>query len=194
MQSLAAMLLFLMAFAASAQESRDVASFTHWRESNGEEVDAFESHLKSVELHSVVELHELLRSASAWHECKAEPYAVPPPEQWASVVSVLRLLKELISQQILGAFVVHSAYRGLELNKCAGGAIGSAHLRSFAVDLTPLGTEDVTNKMCTFWRERGRDWRMGFSRYRSGRLHVDTAGYRTWGSDHTGKSAVCSAA
>jgi hypothetical protein len=38
---------------------------------------------------------------------------------------------------------------------------------------------------------QGKDWNMGFSRYPSGRIHIDTAGYRTWGYDHTGKSAVC---
>ena len=185
--------LSVLSLAVFAQETRDAESFAVWRGQNAAFVADFESHLRTAELHSVVALHELLRSASSWRECSAQPYAVPPAEQWPSVVSVLQLLKELTSQQILGPFVVHSAYRGPELNKCAGGAVGSAHLRAFAVDLTPLGSDDLTSKICSFWREQGREWRMGFSRYPSGRLHFDTAGYRTWGSDHTGKTAVCSA-
>ncbi|MFN0186688.1 MAG: D-Ala-D-Ala carboxypeptidase family metallohydrolase [Aquabacterium sp.] len=189
-----AWLLLCVSLAVSSQETRDAKSFASWRNQNSAVVADFEAHLRSTGLHSVVELHELLRSASSWRECGSEPYAVPPPEQWPSVESVLRLLRELTSQQVLGPFVVHSAYRGAELNKCAGGAAGSAHLRAFAVDLTPNGTEDLTTGICNFWREHGRGWNMGFGRYPSGRLHFDTAGYRTWGSDHTGKSAVCRAA
>jgi len=194
LHSLVASVLLFVALAASAQETRDAASFSLWRAKHVAAVEAFETHLRSIDLHKVVVLHELLRSASSWEECKSEPYAVPPPEQWASVTTVLRLLKELVERQVLGEFVVHSAYRGPELNKCAGGVPASAHLRSFAVDLTPIGPEDRTAMLCGFWREHGQGWRMGFSRYPTGRLHIDTSGYRTWGSDHTGKSAVCSAA
>ena len=194
MRSLVASVLLLVALCASAQETRDDATFAAWKQQNAAAVSEFHAHLATLELHTVVELAQLLRSASSWQECSAEPYAVPPQEQWQSVESVLRLLKELTEKQILGSFVVHSAYRNQDLNKCAGGAPGSAHLRSFAVDLTPTGSEDVTAKLCSFWREQGRTWRMGFSRYPSGRLHIDTSGYRTWGSDHTGRSAVCSAA
>ncbi len=193
MHALAALLLCLSAFTAVAQETRDATSFALWKDKNAAAVADFQAHLKSAELDSVVALHELLRTASAWQDCHAEPYAVPPRDQWPSVVSVLQLLKALTAQQILGSFVVHSAYRGPELNQCAGGAPKSAHLRSFAVDFVPLSAEDITSKMCKFWREHGREWQMGFSRYPSGRMHVDTAGYRTWGSDHSGKSAVCSA-
>jgi uncharacterized protein YcbK (DUF882 family) len=194
LHSLAPSLLLLVAIAASADETLDAAMFAAWKDQNASSVAEFYAHLESVDLHTVVELNQLLRSASSWQSCNAEPYAVPPQDQWASVSSVLRLVKELTEMKILGPFVVHSAYRGPELNKCAGGAPGSAHLRSFAIDLTPTGSEDVTAKLCDFWREHGRAWRMGFSRYPSGRLHLDTSGYRTWGSGHTGKSAVCSAA
>jgi uncharacterized protein YcbK (DUF882 family) len=194
LHALAGFLLLSASFTASAQETRTAGTFDLWRAKHAASVEAFESHLRSADLHSVVALHELLRSASSWEECRAEPYAVPPPEQWASVTAVLGLLKELVERQVLGEFVVHSGYRGPDLNKCAGGAAASAHLRSFAVDLTPVGPEDRTAKLCSFWREYGQGWRMGFSRYPSGRLHIDTAGYRTWGADHTGKSAVCIAA
>ena len=30
--------------------------------------------------------------------------------------------------------------------------------------------------------------------YPSGRIHIDTSGYRSWGSDRTGKSAYCTSA
>ena len=191
---LLAVVLLLFAWSGlGAQETRDASTFATWQAQHQEAVAQFERHLAQADLHQVLALPELLKSASAWRDCKAEPYAIPPPEQWPSVLSVLRLLRELQSQGVLGAFTVHSGYRGPQLNECAGGAKGSAHLRAFAVDLTPLGGEDPTPRLCNFWREHGRQWRMGFSRYPSGRLHIDTAGYRNWGADHTGQSAVCSA-
>ena len=30
--------------------------------------------------------------------------------------------------------------------------------------------------------------------YPSGRIHIDTSGYRSWGSDHTGKYPYCTSA
>jgi uncharacterized protein YcbK (DUF882 family) len=195
MRALVTLLFCIATCSAVAQEMRNAASFAVWREQNAAAVADFQSHLQSAELDSVVPIDELLRTASDWQTCQAQPYAVPPRDQWPSVVSVLQLLKTLTTQQILGPFVVHSAYRDPELNKCAGGAPKSAHLRAFAVDFVPVtdSTDEVTKKLCRFWREHGRQWRMGFSRYPSGRMHIDTAGYRTWGVDHSGKSAVCGA-
>jgi len=188
------LLLLFGALGASAQEARDVTSFDIWKKQNAVAVSKFEAHLESLELNAIVELHQLLRSASSWKTCNSEPYAIPPVAQWESVTSVLRLLKEITDKKILGPFVVHSAYRSPKLNKCAGGAPRSAHVRSFAVDLSPMSAEDPTAKLCSFWRKRGRAWGMGFSRYPSGRFHIDTSGYRTWGSDHTARSSVCKAA
>lgn len=194
MRLLPILLLLCSAFGASAQETRDISSFAAWKEKNAADVLRFEAHLKALELSEVVELHQLLRSASNWKMCKSEPYAIPPLEQWESVVSVLRLLKELTDKKILGPFVIHSAYRGPALNECAGGAKRSAHVRSFAVDLSPIRAENPTAKLCNFWRKHGSGWHMGFSRYPSGRFHIDTSGYRTWGPDHTSRSSVCKSA
>jgi len=194
MRPLPMLLLLFCALSASAQEIRDIASFDVWKERNTTDVLKFEAYLESLKLNKVVELHQLLRSASSWKSCKSEPYAIPPEEQWKSVNFVLRLLKELTDKKILGPFVIHSAYRGPPLNKCAGGAPRSAHVRSFAVDFLQTSAEDPTAKLCNFWRKHGRAWNMGFSRYPSGRFHIDTSGYRTWGADHTARSSVCKAA
>ncbi|MFM7706332.1 MAG: D-Ala-D-Ala carboxypeptidase family metallohydrolase, partial [Rubrivivax sp.] len=120
------------------------------------------------------------------------PFALPPREQWAAVSSVLRLLQALQDQGVVGrSLELHSGYRNPALNTCAQGAPGSAHLRSFAIDFTLLDGSDPTERLCAFWRTQGRAWNMGLSRYPSGRIHLDTAGYRTWGADHTGRSSVC---
>ena len=188
--------LCLLPLAGPAQEVRDASTFATWRAANEAVVVAFETELAKSGLSDVVELGQLLRSASDWQTCRAAAYAVAPPEQWPAVISVLRLLKELTQRGLLGqgGFQVHSGYRDAALNECAGGAPRSAHLKSFAIDLTPLGNEDLTQKLCGFWQEEGRAWNMGLSRYPSGRIHIDTAGYRTWGADHSGKSTACSAA
>jgi len=54
-----------------------------------------------------------------------------------------------------------------------------------------LGNEDMMQKLCGFWQEEGRAWNLGLMRYPSGRIHIDTVGYRTWGADHSGKSTAC---
>lgn len=172
-------------------ETRDAATYAAWAATRAGDVQAFEQHLARAGVAGVVRIDELLRSASAWRDCGAEPYAVPPPAQWPAAVRVLELLRTLVEAGVLGAFEVHSAYRDERLNACAGGARGSAHLRTFAVDLTPRDRRDATAALCAFWREHGRAWAMGLSRYPSGRIHVDTAGYRTWGADQTGRTSAC---
>lgn len=190
----AALAAALPALPAFAQEVRTAESFAAWRAGHEAEVAAFTDHLKQAGVAEVAALHQLLRSASDWQPCAAEPYAVPPADQWPAVLAVLKLLQTLNQHGVLGPFEVFSGYRGPELNKCAGGAPRSAHLRAFAVDLRPVDGAEPGPMLCTFWREQGRAWNMGLSRYPSGRIHIDTAGYRTWGADHTGSSAFCAAA
>lgn len=174
-------------------DARSAAHFATWRATREATVTPFAQHLAEAGLHAVVPLHELLRSASDWQRCDAEPFAVPPAAQWPAVLQVLRLLRQLRADGALGEFEVVSAYRDESLNRCAGGAPRSAHLRHFAVDLLPRHGTDPAAALCTFWRTQGAAWAMGLSRYPSGRIHVDTAGWRTWGADHRGGSAWCTA-
>jgi len=179
--------------APASAPARGAALFEAWRVANTAAMRELEQHLAQQDLATVLPLEQLLRSASSWHECKAEPYAVPPPAQWPAVISVLRLLRELRAAGVVAAIEVHSGFRESSLNTCAGGAPRSAHHRSFAIDFTPVDSPDPTARLCDFWRTHGRRWAMGLSRYPSGRIHIDTSGHRTWGADHTGRSAVCDA-
>ncbi len=184
---------------ASAPREREREPFGPWRQAHAASVDALEAHLARHGVLGVLPAEQLLRSASSWAECRAPGYAVPPEAQWPAVVSVLQLVQALTAAGTLGPIEVHSGYRDAALNECAGGAARSAHLTSFAIDFTPVapiaaqGVSDPLPRLCEFWRTQGRAWRMGFSRYPSGRIHIDTAGYRTWGADHTGRTALCSA-
>ena len=176
-----ALVVTLASLAGCAGSPRGPLAFASWRTANAAQVMAFERHLGEQGVAEVLPLHQLLRSASSWRECASEPFALPPPEQWGAAVSVLRLLQALQAAGVVGTELeVHSAYRGPVLNACAQGAAGSAHLRSFALDFTLPAGPDPTGRLCAFWREQGRAWRMGLSRYPSGRIHIDTAGFRTW--------------
>jgi hypothetical protein len=190
--ALAAAALLLGTLAGCALAPRGEFAFAAWRPWQGQPLADFERHLLAEGVSQVLPLHQLLRSASSWRECGAEPFALPPREQWPAVASVLRLLQALqAAGAVERALEVHSGYRHPALNVCAQGAAGSAHLRSFAIDFTPLDGSDPTERLCAFWRTQGRAWNMGLSRYPSGRIHIDTAGHRTWGADHTGRSSVC---
>jgi hypothetical protein len=170
-------------------DERDAVLFTHWRSGRAVELESFESFLVYEKVAEVVPTYQLLRSASMWKECKAEPFQVPPTDVWPQVRDLLLLLRELRTRQVLPAFEVVSAYRGPALNRCAGGAPRSSHMR-FAVDIAPLQQADA-DRLCRFWREEGKAWDMGVSRYPSGRIHIDRTGYRTWGATHGRGSSYC---
>ncbi|TWO69838.1 peptidase M15 [Caenimonas sedimenti] len=188
-------LLFLIAWlggnAARAQaDERDATQFAQWRLSRQAQVEAFQTFLDQENLAHVSPLHELLRSASMWKECKAEPFQIPPAAQWSEVRKVLQLLVTLRERKLLDRIEVVSGYRDEALNRCAGGSPRSAHRRSFAVDLAPLSRAQGL-ALCRFWRDQGEPLDMGLSRYPTGRVHIDRAGYRTWGEDHTRLTSFC---
>jgi hypothetical protein len=172
-----------------SDDERDSVLFSIWRSKRASEVDTFGAFLVSEDVAEVVPLYQLLRSASMWKDCNAEPFELPPQEDWEKVRDVLILLRELHQRDVLPGFEVVSAYRDPRLNRCAGGAPGSAH-QKFAVDIAPLSPE-VGGRLCAFWREHGKQWDMGVSRYPTGRIHIDRLGYRTWGASHKRASSYC---
>ena len=179
----------LVGLGAVQADERDVWMFAQW--AGDHENRRFREMLVDARLYGVVPIHQLLRSASDWRLCKASPFAVPPASHWPAVRSTLALIKTLDQQGILNQFEVVSAYRDPRLNACAGGAPSSAHMRAFAVDLLLPPWADP-NPLCRFWQQHGQAWSMGLGRYPSGRIHIDTAGYRTWGGDGGAGSSFCS--
>lgn len=174
--------------ASAAPALRGPASFEQWAASRQSEVAEFQQYLKAQGLSEVVPLWQLLRTASDWQRCQAEPFALAPQSQWQAAAATLRLLRQLREQKIVGDWEVVSSWRSEVLNRCAKGSPRSAHVRSFAVDFVPGAP---AQGLCNFWKTQGRAWNMGLSRYPSGRVHVDTAGYRTWGEDYTQGSSFC---
>lgn len=169
-------------------DDRDLWMFAQW--AGDHQTRPFREMLVEARLYGVVPIHQLLRSASDWRQCHASPFAVPPVSNWAAVRSTLALLHTLDQQGLLRQFEVVSAYREPVLNRCAGGAVASAHTRAFAVDILLPAWADP-NPLCVFWQQHGQAWNMGLGRYPTGRIHIDTAGYRTWGGDGGAGSSYC---
>lgn len=184
----AGVLLALFSSVQAQGDERNLYMFAHW--AGDHETRGFREMLVDARLYGVVPISQLLRSASDWRLCSAQPFAVAPAAQWPAVRSTLQLLKTLTEKGILPRYEVVSAYRDPRLNRCAGGAVGSAHTQSFAVDLLLPSWADP-NPLCTFWQTQGKAWNMGLGRYPSGRIHIDTAGFRTWGGDFTAGSSFC---
>lgn len=179
----------VLSSALALADERDVWMFAQW--AGDHQTRPFREMLVNARLYGIVPIHQLLRSASDWKLCRASPFAVPPVSNWPAVRSTLSLLQALGDQKVLGPFEVVSAYRDPGLNRCAGGAVGSAHTRAFAVDVLLPAWADP-NPLCRFWQQHGQAWNMGLGRYPSGRIHIDTAGYRTWGGDGSAGLSFCS--
>ena len=175
--------------AAAATPPDDAAEFERWRSVHS--IADFEQYLASWGVNGVLPTRHLLRTATDWQRCGGPRFEIPPRDHWPHVKQVLALVAELKKRRILKDVEGASAYRNPTLNACAGGAPRSSHTRSFAIDLTGAPGQIDMEGLCSFWRVEGRWWHMGLSRYPSGRIHLDTSGWRTWGADHTGRSAVC---
>ncbi len=103
----------------------------------------------------------------------------------------LRLVARLRDDDVLDPRRARSVYRDDAVNSCAGGAKGSKHLQNIALDFDLPSAENNVARLCDFWREHGRKQNMGLGFYTPTAIHIDTAGYRTWGSDHTWRTSLC---
>ncbi len=81
--------------------------------------------------------------------------------------------------------VVTSGFRDPARNTRAGGASGSKHLTSDAVDVQFPGNEQDTINLIKVASEKGMG---GIGVYRPGFLHLDTGSKRVWGPDYTAKT------
>jgi len=119
---------------------------------------------------------------------------VPPPQQWPQIVPTLRLLRNLSSQGLIDNATVASGFRSASYNRCEGGSSGSRHLTNQAldIDLPPI-LPDHVDRLCAVWRKDGSrlGWGLGF--YSPTEIHLDTAGFRTWGFDFHAGTSLCRA-
>lgn len=166
--------------------------YAHWLDAgHRSERDAYAALLRDEGVDGVVPALALARTARRWRLCGREEFGVPPAELQANMPPTLRLVARLRDLGILDTALARSSYRDPELNACAGGSAGSKHLQNRAIDFDLPKRPDNVEKLCAFWREHGEAADMGLGFYTPTAIHIDTAGYRTWGEDHHRGTSLC---
>jgi hypothetical protein len=148
-------------------------------------VTNFNRYLTTYGVGGIVPTWQLLRTATAWQRCGAQPFEIPPATEWPNVVQTLRYVRDYVIPAV-GPVEPVSAYRNPVLNVCAGGAPESAHKHYSAIDLVPLRSttrEDLMRTLCAVHARRGPDYGVGLGFYAFLRFHVDTTKFRRWGAD-----------
>ena len=150
-----------------------------------QQVKGFNDYLATWEVAGVVPTWQLLRTATSWQKCGAQPFEIPPTSEWPHIVQTLRYVRDYVIPAV-GPVEPVSAYRNPVLNVCAGGAPESAHKHYSAVDLVPLRAttrEDLMRTLCGMHARRGPDYGVGLGFYAFLRFHVDTTKFRRWNMD-----------
>lgn len=150
-------------------------------------VASFHRYLMDHQVAFVVPTWQLLRTASDWARCGADPFEVPPAHEWPNVVQTLRYVRDYVVPAI-GPVEPVSVYRNPLLNQCAGGARESVHQSMSAIDLVPVRPIDrpgLIARLCAAHALVGPSYNVGLGFYTKLRFHVDSWKYRTWGrNDH----------
>ncbi len=131
----------------------------------------------------VVPTWQLLRTATDWRKCGAQPYEVPPTAAWPNIVAALRYVGQFVLPK-LGPVEAVSVYRNSRLNACAGGAPESTHKTMGAVDmvpLTPITREALMTRLCGIHQASGERNFIGLGLYKGLRFHIDARKFREWG-------------
>lgn len=169
--------------------------YLEWRQAPAqrEAVSRYEHYLRQQGVVDVLPMPALLSARRDWRQCGTAPWVLPPEALWPNMVPTLRLLRALQQQGLPGEVEVTSSFRDQALNRCARGAPQSRHRDNTALDLRLLGADTTTRltALCRFWRRQGAALHMGLGFYEGGQIHIDSAGYRTWGQDFTRASSPC---
>lgn len=153
-----------------------------WSRKHGDEILAYQNFLDEKAVGDIVPLAQLLKSARDWKKCHAEPFTLPPKELWPNLVPTLLVVGKLKSDGVLINPV---------LNVCAGGSAKSKHLQLNAIDFDIEASPTSLETLCNAWRTLGQELQLGLGFYSPSRIHLDTLGFRSWGSDYTYKTSLC---
>jgi hypothetical protein len=188
-------LLLAASPAHAAPPPGDFIAWVHAAPGRAREVQAFEAFLRRAGVGSVLPLSQMLLNASSWRACNVAPYSLAPRALWPNIVPTLRFIRARIVPA-LGPVAALSGYRDAALNTCAGGAPKSAHALFYALDLTPLrfkNRDKMIAAVCKLHARFGAAAHAGLGFYQGMRFHIDTDGYRRWGSDYHAATSPCAA-
>lgn len=156
-------------------------------------VKAFNDYLETYGVGGIVPTWQLLRTASDWQKCAAQPFEIPPASEWPNIVQTLRFVRDKVIPTI-GPVEPVSVYRNPTLNICAGGAGQSAHRYAQAVDLVPLrptSKEALMRDLCAVHRIEGERYGVGLGFYAYLRFHIDSRSFRNWGFGKAPEAKDC---
>ena len=194
-----AALATLVPTAASAQSvapGQSRADYLAWlaqKPENPGQVRSFRAFLTEQRVQDVVPIWQLVRTSSSWQQCSADPFEVAPATQWGNIVQTLGFVKSEVMPAI-GKVEALSGFRNDDLNRCSNGKPGSAHRMFFAMDLVPvegIARGDMISRLCSAHGRKGPEYRTGLGFYSGSRFHVDSNGFRKWGSDGRGATSPC---
>lgn len=161
---------------------------------NAAQAAAYAAYLRDRHVANVLPIPQLLRTGRSWRRCNSSEFSVPPRSAWAAMVPTLSLVRELQERKLMDVARAASAYRTDAFNRCEGGSKLSRHRLNNAIDFDLAPDSARLQSLCDFWRTNGSRWRFGLGFYDDRRIHVDTSGFRTWGSDYTRRTSPCSTA
>jgi uncharacterized protein YcbK (DUF882 family) len=155
------------------------------------EAESYRVFLQNDRVVDVVPMHALSRTSRSWRRCMNDEFATPPPDLWPNMPPTLRVVTQLRDAGIIDPTLARSVYRDEVVNACAGGSAGSKHRENRAIDFDLPPNTDNVERLCAFWREQGPALNLGLGFYTPTAIHIDTAGFRTWGSDHHRATSLC---
>ena len=147
-------------------------------------VRAFHNYLVANNVAGVAPTWQLLRTATAWRDCGAEPFEVPPTSEWANIVATLNYIGSYIVPA-MGPVEPVSVYRNPALNACAGGAAASTHREMGAIDMVPLrpiSRQALMQGLCAIHVTNSEVTNAGLGFYKGVRFHIDARKHREWGT------------
>lgn len=159
-----------------------------WRSA---QVRLFHDYLTASGVSYVAPTWQLLRTASDWRRCGAEPFEIPRQDEWPNIVNTLRYVRDYVVP-VVGPVEPVSVFRNAALNRCAGGAPESVHRSMSAIDfvpLQPIGRDAMIARLCNAHQQQGPRFNAGLGFYSKLRFHVDSWKYLTWGRDDEGHIA-----
>ena len=158
-------------------------------------VRAFNDYLIVHGVGGVAPTWQLLRTATDWQKCGADPFEVPPVNAWPNIVATLRYIGTYIVP-MMGPVEPVSVYRNPALNACAGGAATSTHREMGAVDMVPLRPitrEALMRELCRIHAASAGASSAGLGFYKGLRFHIDSRKYREWGTQGAHGGYGCTA-
>ncbi len=182
--------------ASSPAEGQSKADYLAWLAKSPAaraKVLGFKSFLDMKKVDGVIPTWQLVRTASMWRECNGPRFEVAPFTEWNHIAETLRFVANHV-EPVIGEVEALSGYRNGDLNQCSGGAKASAHRHFFALDLTPvrdIGRSAMIRSLCRIHQWRGGGYGIGLGFYTGLRFHVDSKGFRKWGSNGRGETSPC---